>query len=464
MQVRSKERTDRFMARLFHTVLAFAFTSLVGVPARGQISLTSAVDLAVRNNPRVLMAMADVAKATAGLAESRDVYIPSVVGGTNLGYSYGFPIGQPTIFNFQAQSLAFSYSQRDYIRAARHSLDASNLALMDARQTVAEDTVLTYLAIEHDQQRLAALNQQRTFTARLVSIVQDRLAAGQDSAIGLTSAQLTAAQIRLAVLHTEDELAIDRVHLGRLTGLPGETLITLPFRVPELSAVPAVADLPPDSPAVASAYANAQARQEVAFGDARYLWRPQVAFAAAYSRFSSFNNYADYYGNTTHPFQYNAAGLGVVINVPVFDRSRKAKARESAADAAHATHEADLARDQFRDGRFRLQRSTVELAARAEVARLDQQLSQQQLDILLVQLQSGSGNPDGVQMTPKDEQNARITEREKFLTLLDSRFEMQRVAINLLRQTGALEEWLRATAHTDTAEQTPPRISGSAVP
>lgn len=453
------------MVRPLRTLLVSA-ALLPLAHAGAQISLSTAVDLAVRNNPRVLMARADVEKADAGLSEARDVYIPSIVGGTNLGYSYGFPIGQPTIFNFQAQSLAFSYSQRDYIRAARQSLDASQFALVEAQQAVAEDTITTYLALNHDQQRINALRQQQTLTDRLVGIVQDRLAVGQDTALSLTGSQLTSAQIRLAALRAEDQQEIDRAHLGRLTGLPPDTLSTIPASVPELSpgSLPGTGAPPIDSPAIASAYANDRARQEAAFGDARYTWRPQIGFAAAYSRFSSFNNYADYYGNGKHPFQYNAAGVGILLTLPVFDQSRRAKARESAADAAHAFHEADLARDQFRDGRLKLQRSLKELAARAEVARLDQQLAQQQLDILLAQLQIGTGNPDGPQMTPKDEQNARIAEREKFLTLLDSRFEMQQAEVALLRQTGTLEQWLRSSVRSGPTPPDDPSASMQTVP
>ena len=47
---------------LFAWMLAFA------VAAPAQISMSSAVDLALRNDPRIRMAQADVAKAQAALA------------------------------------------------------------------------------------------------------------------------------------------------------------------------------------------------------------------------------------------------------------------------------------------------------------------------------------------------------------------------------------------------------------
>ena len=63
---------------------------------------------------------------------------------------------------------------------------------------------------------------------------------------------------------------------------------------------------------------------------------------------------------------------------------------------------------------------------------------------------AGSGNLSGPQMTPKDEQTARITEREKFVALLNANFEAQQAAIGLLRTTGELEAWISAATHTQT--------------
>jgi outer membrane protein TolC len=136
------------MIRILRLCIAcFAFASAVA-PAHAQISFTTAVGLALKSNPKVLMAKADVDKALAAIQQLRDAYIPSVVGGSGLGPpSYGFPLGQPSIFNITAQSLVFSYSQRDYLRAAQAAFDAANLSLKDIREGVAEDTAVTSRSI-----------------------------------------------------------------------------------------------------------------------------------------------------------------------------------------------------------------------------------------------------------------------------------------------------------------------------
>lgn len=441
----------RFLVLLF----AACTVVLTEAQAHGQISFTTAIDLALKNSPRVKVAQAEVDKARAVLEQTKDVYVPTLVVGSGLGYSYGFPLGQPSVFNVTSQSLLFNYSQQDYIRAARASLNAANLALRDARQAVAEDAAVTYLALDRDIQRQTVLADQAGFATRLVSIVQDRLDAGQDSPIALTTARLSAAQIKLARLRAEDEMAADQAHLVRLTGLPATGLTVVSSSIPSFTSLRAEGTSlgPVASPAVESAYAVAKARQQTAFGDSRYLWRPQIYFVAQYSLFAKFNNYDQYYRN----FQYNNAGIGVEIKVPIFDAVNKAKARESAAEAARALHEADTARDQFLEGRLKIQHATAELAARAEIASLDQQLAQQQLDVLLVQMQTGSGNVSGPQMTPKDEQSSRIAEREKYIALLDAKFQMRQAQLNLMRQTGELEPWLKSVARSQSVDLAKPQ-------
>ncbi|MEO6910538.1 MAG: TolC family protein [Edaphobacter sp.] len=435
------------MTRLLRFAIACSAFAVAGAPAVAQISFTTAVDLALKSNPKVLMAQADVDKAKAALSGAHDVYIPTVSGGSGLGYSYGFPVGQPSIFKFTMQSLAFDFSQGDYIRASRFALKAANLALEDARQAVTEDVAITYVTLNHDSQRQTALSEQAGYAARLIDIIQERLDAGQDTPIGLTGAQLSAAQISLARLHADDAVASDQAHLARLIGLPARGLDVVSSSIPPFT--PSQEDQPDAavlsaSPAVASAYATASAKRQIAFGDERYLWRPQIAFAAQYNRYAKYNNYDLYYSH----FQHNNFGVGIEITLPIFDMGHRAKARESAADAAHAQHEADQARDEFLEGRQKTRHATAELAARAKVASLDQQLAQQQLNILLVQLNAGSGNLSGAQMTPKDEQTSRIAEREKFLTVLDTNFQMRTAEINLLRQTGQLENWVRSAVQS----------------
>ena len=409
--------------------------------ARAQTSLTSAVVLALNSSSKVKAAADDVAKAEAALSEARDVYVPAISVGSGLGDSFGYSPYPPTLFTFQAQSLVYSSSQPDYIRSARAGVQATRFLLDDARQAVAEDVANTFIALDHDGKREAALHEELGFAERLVGIVQDRLDAGRDAPIDLTQAQLSAAQLREAVLHTEDEATNDRNHLAGLMGVPPGGIVTsgdLPPLPPLESA-----DLGPaaPSPAVDAAFAQAKAKQEQSWGDARFLYRPQISLGVQYFRYASFTDSFKQIQISEGDISPNEEVYGVQISIPLFDRVRKAKARESAADASHAYHDAEALQASTRETASRLSRSLAELRAHTEVAALSQRLAQQQLDILVAQL-NAPALEGHAQLTPKDEQNARIAEREKHLAVLDAEYQLRQAEINLLRQTGQLENWL----------------------
>jgi hypothetical protein len=76
---------------------------------------------------------------------------------------------------------------------------------------------------------------------------------------------------------------------------------------------------------------------------------------------------------------------------------------------------------------------------------------------MLVQINAGSGNASGPQMTPKDEQNSRIAEREKFIAYLDAGFQMKQAQINLMRQTNELETWLKSAAQSQALDASKPQ-------
>ena len=420
-----------------------ALVLLFSIPGlNAQISITSAVDLAIRNSPRVKMSAADLTKAEALLAESKDVYIPTLTAGAALGQAYGYSPYPPTLFTLSSSSLAYSASQFSYIRAARAGVEAAMQAMSDAQETVAEDAALTFIALDHDQQREDVLRQEVEYSTRLLQIVQDRYDAGQDSRMDLTNAKLTNAKLRLAQLRAGDETAIDRAHLAGLIGVSASSLraeggipaAPIPHLLPAGTTIYANAS-------VASAFANAKAKELQARGDTRFLYRPQISFVAQYNRYATFTNAFKALQNTYIGLAANDEAFGVQITIPLLDRQRRSKGVESTADATKALHEAEFAQLNVLDAQSKLSHNLEVLQAQAEVATLEQQVAQQQLEIVQAQLQTASASPQP--LTPKDEQNSRINEREKYLAVIDNAFQVHQAQVSLLRQTGRLQDWLR---------------------
>jgi outer membrane protein TolC len=418
------------------------------VPASAQISFPSAVDLALRNSPRVKMAQDDVNKAAAVLAQSKSIFIPSLSGSIGAGPSYGITTSVPTIFTINAQSLVFNFSQLDYIRAARAGVQASTAALLDIREQIEEDMAITYISLDRAQQREAAMTEEYGFALKLISIVEARLDAGMDTPLELKQARRTPVQIRMQQLQLDDEVASLRDQFSQLVGLPADQLATVPDSVPSAPVFDASEssgpNAYPDTPDVLSAEANARAKREQAIGDSHYTWRPQISFVAQYGRISPFNGASTYFNLNGN---YNTAFAAAQIQLPFFDRTRKAKAQESLVDAQHAEHTVEFLREQQSTTSAKLQHSITELATKAELAGLDQGIAQDQLNAVLIEVTSGSGRESALPMTPKDEMNARIQERQRYLEMLDAASQLREAQIHLLRQTGELESWILSVAH-----------------
>ena len=133
---------------------------------------------------------------------------------------------------------------------------------------------------------------------------------------------------------------------------------------------------------VKAAYASARSKLYTSFGDARQNNRPTFGFGGEYNRYAKFNNYNEYYLR----FQHNNFNVGIQITLPLFDATRKAKAKGSGAEAVQATAEADQLRDQAGEQILQLQKSVTELSAQEQVAELQNELAQDQLDAITTQL------------------------------------------------------------------------------
>jgi len=431
--------------------------------ASGQISLSTAVELALRNSSAVKLAQADVSKAQASLAEVKDAYIPNLTLGSTVGASVGFPTGQPSIANASMQSLVWNSQQREYIRSAHAGLEASSAALKDAREQAALDTASAYIELDTVSQESAIAHDQSAFTARLVAIETQRTDAGVDPLSDLLQARLTAAQLNLKLLHLQSRAKTLVAQLVSLTGLPAASIIPDHASIPEIPAV--TADTTPVLPAaVSSAQILATSKQFQAKGDQLAAsWRPQVSFGAQYNLDSDkLNNYATYYRN----FTPNNVSFGFSILVPIFDFTVRAKARQTAADALRATVEAEQARRQNDVQIASLAGSIRELDTLAEIATLKQQISTEQLKAIESQLQYGNGSgvePGAApQLSPKAEQLSRIDEGQKSIDAIDAGFDLAKARLNLLRALGHMDDWLHLLpAPTQTQVQTQVQTPGN---
>ena len=427
--------------RAARTVAALALAS-GAVFVRAQVSLTTVVELAQQNSSTVKLANADLEKARAALAQTEDAYIPNFVIGSQIGYSHGFPTGQPSLGNASMQSLVLSFSQRQYTKAARAGVDAANLNLKDAKEQVALDASSDYIEMDTVNSELEAVREQEQDAGRLIAIEQQRADAGVDPLSSLLQVKLTAAQLKLSRLHLETRSTTLAKQLATLTGLPIGSIVPDHASIPEIPAVSAN-EMPRPLLGIQSANALALSKLLEAKG-ADLAWRrPSIGFGAVYNYDSNeLNNYSTYYRN----FTPNNVSFGLQVSLPFFDFAVRAKAKVSSAEALRSKVEAEQAQEQNDIQISQLTASLRELDAQAEVASLKQQIAEERLKSVAAQLEAGNGaiGTSGAppQLSPTAEQQARIDERQKYVDALDSGFDLSKARLDLLRALGHMQDWL----------------------
>ena len=422
------------------TNLFALFAAILIIAPSGEaepLPLERAIRLALAHSTASAIATADVQRAFASYHELRNDYLPQLVVGSGLGWSYGFPLSiegsAPALVNVAAHSTVFNPAQRQFLNAAKIEWHASEFQDKDQRNAVIQDVALSYAELAKWEARLLRLQQDEAQARQMEQAVAERFQEGVDSAVDLNKAKLTAARVRLHRAEARGNADVLRRHLATLTGLAVSSIELTPETIPAFPPVASEENLSEkaiaSSPAIKLAEQHSLAESMRASGEHRALY-PSVDFSAQYARLSTFNNYDQYY----RKFQPDNATIGFALRVPLFNASQRARAEAAEAGALKAKKQADAARNQVAEETLKLQRAAEQLEAAREVAELEYQLAQSGLEAAQSKIDAKTG-------TLHELADARVQAAERYLLFQDADFEYQRVRINLLRATGDLEKW-----------------------
>ena len=259
-------------------------------------------------------------------------------------------------------------------RAARHDAARAEVTAFaadseGARFALAMHALRAFRTAAHDRARVELLRAERAALANAVEIVRKRTSAGTASGYDLQRMQLELAAYDDLIAAAQTQLAIARLELGALAGIPGGA-----------DAIDAVI-VPPDPPALAVLLGAplaarpdvraAAARRDAAGAlarSARRGWIPELALTAGYMR-------QDVSADATASGYSATLGL----SLPVFDRGQDDRARALARRRAADAERQIIARTVPLMLRARHQALVATIArarnlARDQLARLDQLL------------------------------------------------------------------------------------------
>ena len=417
--------------------IAFVCMTLLAEAAAEPLSFRRAVELALQHAGATAVANAEQLRAQQAYNELRDLYLPQVVVGSGLGYTDGFPLSlegaAPAVFNVTTQQYVLNLANRDFMRAAKTEWNATESQKQDARDQVVLETSLIYIQFDQLTSSISVLRQESQASSRAEEFTAQRVQAGVDSQVELTKARLNTARVRLRAAQMQGAADVLRQRLAQLTGLAADSIETMPESIPNLPAPPQDPDLSSKavslSPAVKVADEQALAKEFRASGEHKQLL-PTIDLASQYAVLARFNNYDQFFLR----FQRNNVTAGVNIRFPILNLSQHAHAEAADAEAVKARRQAESVRHQVSNDTLKLQRSAQQLAAARDVAKLEYQLAQSDVEAMQAKVQAGSA-------TPTDQENARAAEHDKYAAYLDASFNLQKAELQLLRATGELQGW-----------------------
>ena len=424
---------------LASVLLAFsgAASAVDDAPPAEPLRFRTAVDLALQHSGVMGIATVSQWRSQKAYQEVRNHWLPQLTVGSGLGYSYGFPLtlegSAPAVANFTSTQSLFNLSLKEFLKAAKIDWKATSFDVQDKREEVILDAALSYAQLVNLTGKLATLAEAQAAAEKAQFMTEQRLKEGVDSKLDLTKSQLAAARIRLRIADAQGQSDVLREHLAKLTGLSPAEIQPDPESMPQLPFISQEDDLAAraiaNSPVVKLADQKTEAAAARAKGEHRATL-PFADLASQYAYLARFNGYDQYFIKYTS----NNLAAGLNIKFPFFNPVQKARAAQADADTIVAHKQADLTRNQVSENTLKLQRSLRQLQAARDVAKLEWQVSQGDLDAAQARIQTGNGST-------RDAQIAQLEVNDKYAAYLDAEFELTRAGLQLLRLTGELENW-----------------------
>jgi len=421
---------------------------LVLVPALSAevipMTLRQAVDTALKQNPDLALARLDVERARQAVKLARDPFAPRIVVGSGLAYSNGFPLSiegaAPSIVQANAQQFLFNKQQQYAVAQARENARGALLGAEAKREEVAYRSAVLYL----DAERAARISELAARDARsfeqVLAAVQAQVREGRALSLAEKQAELNLARARQSAESVEADRASAENTLAVALGFGARD------RVQAIMAERAAPELPgTEEEAIEAALAsNKEIRQlesQIAakgleMRSERAARLPRADLVAEYAILARFNNYDEFFRR----FQRNNGQVGVSLQLPLLPGPGVgAQIAQTRADTDRLRTDVAAARNRVISEIQQAFRDVKKAETATGVARLDLEVAQEQLAVILAQVEEGRA-------TRKQAEEAHVAENDKRLAFQDSQYALEKSHWGLLHASGGLIAWLEKTA------------------
>jgi outer membrane protein len=420
-------------------VIVLAAAVLINVAARAEthtLTLKQAVARALAQNPDIVMARLDEAKASLGVRLAQSPFTPHMGVGTGLAYTNGFPLSiegsAPAVFEAKANEYLFNKPQSYAVAQAKESVRGAGFASGEKSDEIAYRVASLYIDADRAGRLADSAQKQVESLEKVLQTAQARVEEGRELAVTAQEANvnLLRARQRLIGLQSDREFASRSLAatLGWGAGdqvNPAEEDRAAPA-IPENEEAAAQTALT-SSKELKRLESNYSAKGLEIKGD-RAKRLPKIDLVAQYALLTKYNHYQEYFST----FSRNNGEFGASIEVPVLAGSgARAEILQAENDQQHIHAEVEVARNKILLDIHQSYQDIHKADIARELAQADLDLARSQLSVILAQMNEGRASLRQVE-------EARFNENEKWIAFYDAQFNGERARLNVLRQTGEL--------------------------
>jgi outer membrane protein len=405
------------------------------------LTLRQALDLALQQNPDLVISRLDQQKARDQVTIAKDPFALHVYAGSGLAYTSGFPTSidgnAPSIFQAKSEMSLFNRPQSYQVAASKESVRGAGFDLAVKQEEIVYRVASLFLEAEHSTQGLAAAQQQAAALSRVKDLTDARLQEGRAIAHDVRKAGNDVLRAQDSIESLAESAATSERSLAMALGLnPGDRVHPATEQRPALTAPlsqeEAIATALDRSAEIKRLESNLQVKTLDIKGY-KSQWLPKVDLVAQYNLLGDFNHYSQYFSH----FQANNLELGASFSIPLIH------GHAASAYISQSQAEIDKLRTQIGVTRSRITadfQQAFENVKRADrkrdLARDDLDVARDQTSIDLALLDEGRTQQSAIE---KD----RAEEQAMWIAYYDAQLQSERARLDVLRLSGTLLEALK---------------------
>jgi outer membrane protein TolC len=400
------------------------------------LTLKQALELAMSQNPDVLLARLDQQKARDQVLIAKDPFVPKVTGGGGYAWTNGYPTtingDPPSILEARTDMSIFDRAQSYKVSQAKEGLRGSAIDVTRRQEEAAYRVATLFLDAEQAAHSLASARAQVENLEKVKTLIDARVAAGRELPLELKKANLNVLRARNAVEKLSLNLINAETGLAQVLGLKPDDRARAAMEERSAIAVPVSEDASIEealehSPELKRLESDLQSKTlEVKSYKAARL--PKVNLVAQDNVFAKFN-YSSY---ANYTFHRNNLELGASVQIPILvGRTARAYTSDAEADISKIRVEVARARSRITADLRRAYQEVKSAEASRELARADLDVTREELNVDLAQYEEG-------RLPLAKVEAMRATENEKFLAYYVAQQTSERARLNVLRLTGTL--------------------------